>query len=184
MGAFIHTTKINQTETNQTETNQTETNQTETKQPETNQTKIEPNQGGLKFGFTSFGGIPVAPTNVGINDSVAFQQAQTRTNSCFGPPPPSNPTGGFMGLGCVQQRQQCQQRHPETGLPIPPTNTHCFGLPRVINNTNTNTNTNTTNTEDKKKYIESIYTELSMIRQQVDKLNKSIDALYEHMRHI
>jgi hypothetical protein len=91
-------------------------------------------------------------------------------NSCFGPLPPSNqnPTqnSGFIGLG------GCVQRHPETGLPIP-INSQCFTLPRVNNIT-----------DDKKKYIDSLYLELTTIRQQIDKLSRSVDTMYELIRHI
>ncbi len=169
--------KVNQTEVNQeTQTNQTEVNQTETNQTETNQTEVNQNTQNNQCGVKPTGLLfrtPVThpntvPTTKGFG--MAFQPAHTKTNSCFGPIPPSYQNGGFMGLG------GCVQRHPETGIPFPPTNSQCFNLPRVINNIN--------NTEDKKKYIDSIYTELSMIRQQVDKLNRSIDTMYELIRHI
>jgi hypothetical protein len=77
------------------------------------------------------------------------------------PIPTAHPNPNPMVFGCLGPPRI--ERHPETGRPI--------NQPSLGQN-------------DKKKLVASLYTELSNIRSQIEKLNKSTDMIYEILRDI
>jgi hypothetical protein len=73
-------------------------------------------------------------------------------------------------------------RHPETGQPIPQ---GAFGLGMSMNNRCFPIPTHITDAQqDKKKILDSLYQELTTIRSEIDKLNKSVDTIYSIMRYL
>ncbi len=104
------------------------------------------------------------------------QQSKGGLTFCGGPPVPTTQ----MGL-----LNTSISRHPETGQPIQSqpfgfglstnniTNNRCFPVPQ-----------NMDDKQDKKKILDKLYSELHMLRCEIDKLNKSVDNIYDIMRHL
>jgi hypothetical protein len=93
----------------------------------------------------------------------------------FGIPPQNQVTPAF---GFAPSQQTKPSGFACGGLPIPATNNRCF--PTLVSNQQ-----NSNQQEEKKKQlIESLYSELTVMRAQIDKLNKSIDSIYEVLRYI
>jgi hypothetical protein len=113
----------------------------------------------------------------GLGFGQTIPQQQTKPGLIFGcgnPPIPATQQSTLMSMGI--------QRHPETGQPIQnsgfsfglPTNNRCFPVPSHITDAQ----------QDKKKIIDSLYQELSNLRSEIDKLNKSVDTIYSIIRHL
>lgn len=88
---------------------------------------------------------------------------------------------GGPGLPTTQAPLQLP-RHPETGQPIQqsafgmgiPMNNRCFPVSSQVAEAQ----------QDKKKILDSLYKELTTIRSEIDKLNKSVDTIYSIIRYL
>ena len=109
----------------------------------------------------------------------------------FGPTQQSKPGLTFCGSLPIPTSQSVNTttpttRHSETGQPIPTssfafgmssnniTNNRCFPVPQNIGD----------DMQDKKKILDKLYSELHSLRCEIDKLNKSVDTIYDIMRHL
>jgi hypothetical protein len=118
----------------------------------------------------------------GLGFGQNLPQQQTKPGLTFGcgnstiPTIPNTQQSTLMGMGMGIQR------HPETGQPIQnsgisfglPTNNRCFPIPSHITDAQ----------QDKKKIVDSLYQELSNLRSEIDKLNKSVDTIYSIIRYL
>jgi hypothetical protein len=99
----------------------------------------------------------------------------------FGIPPQNQVTPANTASGFAFGFAPTQQTKPSgfgCGLPNPPTNNRCF--PTLVPNQQNSIQ----HDEKKKQLVESLYSELTVMRAQIDKLNKSIDSIYEVLRYI
>ncbi len=182
---------------NNSESNEVNTDKSDTKIPQgtfTFGSKIpvtesnNPTIGGMAFGMG--GGLQfAASSNASINPRIspattvagAFGSSTNSVNQRTGPP---TTVSGVFGFGSSMNSQQntmtggcCRtippniQRHPETGLPIPPQQ-NVFGIRTELSNTS------------RDKLIDELYSELRTLREHVNESNKLIGNIYELLRKI
>lgn len=94
--------------------------------------------------------------------------------------------GGLIPVTSTPTTTPTITRHPETGQPIQ-TPAFAFGL--STNNINNNRcfpvpQNIVDDKQDKKKILDTLYSELTIIRSEIDKLNKSVDTIYSIIRHL
>jgi hypothetical protein len=141
---------------------------------QTNQQEQPKGGFGLAFGQNLPQEQPKGCFGLGFVQNLPQQQAKPGlTFGCGNPTIPTTQQSS-MSMGFM--------RHPETGQPIQnsgisfglQTNNRCFPIPSHITDAQ----------QDKKKIVDSLYQELSNLRSEIDRLNKSIDTIYSIIRHL